>query len=109
MAAAEDTKKAEGKAAPKATKDVVEEKALVPVPSPEPPAGDSKALVVFEGEYQSCFARSSCSIPSRAVWFLQIATHANSASFGEKHMPFWFTNFRLVNSFFVYIALPCSI
>ncbi|KAK3158577.1 hypothetical protein QOZ80_2AG0138970 [Eleusine coracana subsp. coracana] len=46
MAVAEETKKGEGEAAP--AKDVAEEKALVPVPSPEPPSGDSKALVVFE-------------------------------------------------------------
>ncbi|GJN21697.1 hypothetical protein PR202_gb09200 [Eleusine coracana subsp. coracana] len=46
MAVAEETKKGEGEAAP--AKDVAEERALVPVPSPEPPSGDSKALVVFE-------------------------------------------------------------
>jgi hypothetical protein len=53
MAGTEEAKKGGGEAVP-AAKDAAEEKAALPMP--ESPASDSKALVVFEGEYQSCFA-----------------------------------------------------
>jgi hypothetical protein len=48
MAGTEDVKKGDGEPVPSA-KGVAEEKAAVP--APESPASDSKALVVFEGEY----------------------------------------------------------
>jgi hypothetical protein len=64
MAGTEEAKKEGGEAVPAA-----EEKAAIP--ASESPASDSKALVVFEGEYQSCFAGRSYSTQPRAVWFLQ--------------------------------------
>jgi hypothetical protein len=49
MAGTEDVKKGDGEPVPPEAKGVAEEKAAVP--APESPASDSKALVVFEGEY----------------------------------------------------------